>query len=110
MVASVVVLPEASEEVEALPPRERTALENAIEKLRELGDELGYPHSSHIQGTALRELRPRRGNSPWRALYQRRGDRLFIVAAVGPEALRDPRRFRRAISAAEDRIAALEEL
>lgn len=72
------VLPEAGDEFNALPERERRALSNAIDKRRELGDTLGYPHSSKVQGTPLRELRPQRGNSPWRAFYQRRGDRFFI--------------------------------
>lgn len=108
MAAVVELLPEAQAEADSLPERERKALSNAVEKLRELGDALGYPHSSQVQGTTLRELRPRRGNSPWRAFYQRRGDRFFIVAAIGPEAMRDPRRFRRAVADALDRLADLE--
>lgn len=34
-------------------------MENAIIKLNELGGTLGYPHTSQVKGTALRELRPR---------------------------------------------------
>ena len=108
--AVVEIHPEAQTEVKSLPERERKAISNAVDKLRELGDALGYPHSSQVQGTSLRELRPRRGNSPWRAFYQRRGDQFFIVAAIGPEAIRDPRRFRRAVADAQDRLADLEVL
>ncbi|MBA2277797.1 MAG: type II toxin-antitoxin system RelE/ParE family toxin [Chloroflexia bacterium] len=75
----------------------------AIEKLELLGDQLGYPHSSNVRGTSLRELRPRAGRSPWRAFYQRVGDRI-VLAAIGPEALHDPRGFRRAIGTALARL------
>lgn len=47
---------------------------------------LGFHHTSAVQGFAgLRELRPRAGRSPWRAMYQRVGD-VFVIAAIGPEA------------------------
>ncbi|MDQ3693996.1 MAG: hypothetical protein M3464_10245 [Chloroflexota bacterium] len=82
-------------------------MENAVVKRREFGEALGLPHSSQIKGTSLRELRARRGRSPWRALYQRIGEEHIIVAAVGPEARHDPRGFQRAIAAAQDRINAL---
>jgi hypothetical protein len=61
--------------------------------------QLGFPHTSRVQGSraALRELRPRRGRSPWRALYRRAGD-VMVVLAVAPEAARDPRGFGRAVA------------
>lgn len=61
----------AMPELRALPQRERAALRGALEKLAALGEELGYPHTSAVQGAGetLRELRPRQGDSPVRAFY-----------------------------------------
>jgi hypothetical protein len=56
----------------------------------------------------LREIRPRRGNSPWRVFYRQVGPVVLVVAAIGPEAGVDSQRFRRAIAAAEQRLKALE--
>jgi hypothetical protein len=89
--------------------RERVAILHAQEKLAALGDRLPFPHQSAIAGAApLRELRPRAGRAPWRAIYARVGAR-FIVLAVGPEALVDRRGFDRAIDAAQRRLAGLQE-
>jgi Phage derived protein Gp49-like (DUF891) len=62
---------------------ERKAIFNAVDKLRELGERLPPPHMKPLQGEAagLRELRPRRGSSDWRALYRRYGS-LYVVLAV----------------------------
>jgi hypothetical protein len=63
---------------------ERKAIFNAVDKLRELGERLPPPHMKPLQGEAaagLRELRPRRGSSDWRALYRRCGS-LYVVLAV----------------------------
>lgn len=55
-----------------MPPGERMAMQEAVGKLEELGDQLGAPHTSQIKGVrSLRELRPRSGRSPWRAFYRR---------------------------------------
>lgn len=43
---AVEVAPEARAELEAMPTRERFAMNSALDKLRELGDALGYPHSN----------------------------------------------------------------
>ena len=84
--------PDAVQEREGLPARERQALYSATLKLQAIGSALGYPHTSAVQGTSgLRELRPRAGRSPWRALYRLVGQR-FVIAAVAPEAQHDPRR------------------
>jgi hypothetical protein len=105
----VVYLPEAEQERGKLPGNERAALYNAVRKLQSIGPALGYPHTSAIAGTpSLRELRPRRGNSPWRAIYRQVGQS-FVIAAVSPEAQRDPQGFRRACAAAQTRLAGLEE-
>jgi phage-related protein len=102
-------LPAARAERDKLPGTERQALYNAVRKLEELGQALGYPHTSNVQQTErLRELRPRQGRSPWRALYREYGD-VFVIAAVCPEARHDPRGFRRGCAAALARLNELEE-
>lgn len=103
----VQLTPEAVDELKNLPPAERRALSKSIEYLETFGEALGYPHSSHVRGTTLRELRPRSGRSPWRAFYTRYRDALVILA-VGPEALQNPRGFERSIRAAVDRLENLE--
>jgi hypothetical protein len=68
-----------------------------------------YPHSSDVRGVSgLRELRPRRGRSPWRALYRQMGD-IFVIAAVCPEAMVDEREFKKAGERALKRLEDLEE-
>lgn len=105
----VVYLPEAEQERDKLPGNERAALYNAVRKLQSIGPALGYPHTSAVRGMpGLRELRPRRGNSPWRGLYCQVGE-TFVIASVGPEADHDPQGFRRACTAAQTRLAGLKE-
>jgi hypothetical protein len=103
----VAYCPEAEEELAALPSGERVAILAAVEKLALLGDRLPAPHSSAIKGigATLRELRPRGGRSRWRAFYRRSGDTM-VSGSIGPEAKVNPAGFRRAVSAALDRIAA----
>ncbi|MGH9132025.1 MAG: hypothetical protein ACRDWV_10235 [Acidimicrobiales bacterium] len=102
-------LAEAIAERETLVSRELAALINAEAKLAAFGPSLPYPHSSAVQGAdRLRELRPRGGRSPCRALYRQVGDE-FIVAAVGPEAHLDPLGFAVAGRRAEARLAAFED-
>lgn len=102
-------MPEAEQERGKLPAAERAAPYNAVRKLEAIGPALGYPHSSDVrEASGLRELRPRQGRSPWRALYGRAGE-CFVIAAIGPEAEHDPRGFRRACTAAQRRLAELEE-
>jgi hypothetical protein len=82
----VVYLPEAEEERAELPTKERNSLDNAVEKLEQIGPTLPFPHSSSVQGwDDLRELRPRAGQSPWRAFYRQVADDPFVIAAIGPE-------------------------
>lgn len=106
---TVVYLAEADVELTAVPVREAVALTRVVEKLVVLGDQLGYPHSSAIRGAvSLRELRPRGGRSPWRALYRRVGD-TFVVAAIAPEAQHDRQGFDRAVRAAVRRLDEIED-
>lgn len=107
MLSSVVVHPEAAEELLGVPPAEVVAIQHAIEKLEAIGDRLPFPHQSKVKGADLRELRPRGGRSPWRVFYRRVGD-VLVVAAIAPEAGVDPRGFQRAIREAERRLEALE--
>jgi hypothetical protein len=97
-------LAEAIEERNSLVPKEKAALINAEAKLAALGPTLPFPHSSAVQGAdRLRELRPRGGRSPWRALYRQVGNE-FVIATVGPEAQVDPRGFAVACRRAEARL------
>lgn len=106
---SVVYLPEARAELEALPGAERAAVINAVEKLQALGETLGYPHTSAVRGTVgLRELRPRSGRSPWRAFYRRIGG-VLVIGAIGSEAQHDRRAFDRAVRRAEERLREVED-
>lgn len=77
---------------------------HAMEKLEALGPHLPYPHSSDVRGAnSLRELRPRAGRSPWRALYRRIGDEM-VIGAIGPEAQAHPAGFNRAVQNALQRL------
>src|SRR4051812_26614359 len=96
--------PEAQEEWSLLPAGEYRAMANALAKLRDLGDQLGFPHTSNVQGAAhMRELRPRGGRSRWRAFFRR-----IAIGAIGPEANVDPRGFSRSIERAEARLDEME--
>lgn len=77
---------------------------NAIDKLEAIGPELGFPHTSRVQGANVRELRPRAGRSPWRAFYHQVGNEL-IIGSIGPEAQAKPRLFRAAVKRAVERLA-----
>jgi hypothetical protein len=107
LVWTIRILPEADEELGRIPKRERAALLEAFLKLEAQGDQLGAPHSSSVRGIAgyLRELRPRRGSSPWRALYRRIGNEM-VVGAIAPEVETDRRGFNRAVLQAMARLDA----
>jgi phage-related protein len=84
------VHPRAAEELLRLTPGEAVAVKRAIDKLEAVGDLLRFPHHSKVHGANLRELRPRGGRSPWRALYRRVGA-VLVVATIAPEARSTPR-------------------
>jgi hypothetical protein len=50
----------------------------------------------------------RAGNSPWRAFYRQFGQQ-FVIGAIGPEADNDPKGFKKAVRAAEERLDEVEE-
>ncbi len=93
---------EARVERQRLPVRERVAIDAAEEKLQELGDQLPFPHSSHVAGP-IRELRLRAGRSRTRLLYSRVGETMWVLS-IGPEAIHDERGFRKAVEAARARL------
>ncbi len=100
----VTLLPEAMQELQALPEAEQAAMGTVIERLELWGEQLRFPYTSQVRGARkLRELRPRGGRSAWRAFYRRVGQE-WLIAAIGPEALADPQRFRRAVRLAEQRL------
>jgi len=105
--------PDAAAERDAVATsdkREYMALVTAVEKLKALGPELPFPHSSSIKGAAgagLRELRPRSGQSRTRAIYRRFAD-IIVVLAIGPEAEVDKKGFNAAVRAAVARAAQIE--
>lgn len=105
----VVYHPAYEEEWRALPAAERAAMASAVDKLR-VDPQLGFPHSSLARGGALgvRELRPRRGRSPWRGLYRRVGG-VLVMLAVAPEGKQDRRGFAKALAVAEGRLSEVEE-
>jgi hypothetical protein len=108
-VLEVLYHPDAETELGKLPATEQAAVHNAVRKLEAIGPALPYPHSSAVmECEGLRELRPRQGRSPWRAIYGRVGD-LFVVAAVCPEADQDRRGFNRGCRDAAERLAEVEE-
>lgn len=101
--------PDAEGELSRLPSGEKVAIDHAVEKLKVLGDQLPFPHSSMVEGAdKLRELRPRAGRSAWRAFYRRIGQAM-VIGAIGPEAESDPKGFRRAVNKAGKRLAEVEE-
>jgi hypothetical protein len=101
--------PGAEKELARLPDGEKLAMDHAVEKLEALGPRLPYPHQSDVKGAdRLRELRPRAGRSPWRALYRQVGSAM-VIAAIGPEAKVNRRGFAAAVKRAEARLAELEE-
>jgi hypothetical protein len=54
-----------------LLPRERREVLRVVTLLEQLGVQLPFPHSSALEGSRypLRELRPKRGDSPLRPIY-----------------------------------------
>ena len=106
---SVIYLPEAEAELGDLPATEQVAIRNAVEKLKVLGPQLPFPHSSDVRGADdLREQRPRRGHRAWRAVYRRIGN-AFVIGAIGPDAKADSGGFAAACFRAGQRLAKVED-
>lgn len=106
---SVVYHPEAEAEYRSRSTADRNAIDNAVRKLEAYGPVLPYPDQSAVRGSkTLREFRPRGGRNRVRPLYQRFAD-TFVIAAIGPEAQVDSKRFDRAVGSATSRLAEIEE-
>lgn len=100
---------DALAELAGLDKRERVALAHSREKLVSLGERLPFPHQSAVAGSnQLRELRPRAGRSPWRAIYAkvRAG---FVIVAIAPEAQVNRRGFDKAVRVAHERLVEIGE-
>lgn len=104
--------PKALDEKSAInDAAERVAIAHVIEKLEVDGPALRSPHQSGVmgeEGSGLRELRPRRGRSRWRAIYRRADETLFAILAIGPEAEIDKAGYARAVGLAKQRLKRLE--
>lgn len=101
----------AADELDSLPPLEQVAIQHAVEKLEASGVRLPAPHCAPVKGVdgSWWELRPRRGNCPWRPIYTRVGADEFKIAAIAPDGETNPREFMRACRDAAERLAQWEE-
>jgi hypothetical protein len=91
--------------------KERVAIAHVIEKLQVDGPALRSPHQSAVmgeEGSGLRELRPRRGQSRWRPIYRRIENRLFAILSIAPEAEINKAGYVRAVRVAKRRLRQLE--
>lgn len=88
--------------MDTLTHREHREVIHAIEMLRELGLQLGHPYSSAIKGSRfpLRELRPKRGDSPLRPIYAFDPNRDALLL-IGGDKDADKRMYERIIPLAE---------
>lgn len=97
----------AADELESLPALEQVAIQHAVEKLEAAGVRLPAPHCAPVKGVdgSWWELRPRRGDCPWRPIYTRIGADEFKIAAIAPDGETNPREFMRACLDAAKRLA-----
>jgi len=97
----------AADELDSLPALEQVAIQHAVEKLEAAGVRLPAPHCAPVKGVkgSWWELRPRRGNCPWRPIYTRVGADEFKIAAIAPDGETNPREFKRACQDAAERLA-----
>ncbi len=103
MPVTVTVTGAFDEWMSTLSQRERKEVQRSVGMLRELGLQLSYPYSSAIKGSRfpLRELRPKRGDSPLRVIYgfDPRREALLII---GGDKGADKRMYERIIPVAEE--------
>lgn len=94
--------PEFEAWMDTLSQRERRDVTRALEMLRELGVQLAYPYSSAIKGSRypLRELRPKRGDSPLRPIYAF-DPRREALLLIGGDKGADKRMYERIVPVAE---------
>lgn len=96
----------AADELNSLPPLEQVAIQHAVEKLEVTGVRLPAPHCAPVKGVegSWWELRPRRGNCPWRLIYTRVSVDEFKIAAMAPDGETNPRQFKQACQNAAERL------
>jgi hypothetical protein len=96
----------AADELQSLPALEQVAIQHAVEKLEVTGVGLPAPHCAPVKGVegSWWELRPRRGNCPWRPIYTRISVDEFKIAAIAPDGETNPREFKRACRDAAERL------
>lgn len=80
--------------------RDRKAVFNVVQKLKDLGPDLPSPHMKSLKGEPdLFELRPKQGACEARPIYLRLGGR-FVVLAVAAK----KKNFERAVAEATQRL------
>lgn len=87
---------------QGLSPDEEEELDFVIRLLDLLGVKLGHPHSSALKACRhpLRELRPKKGKSPFRVIYAF-DPRRDAVLLIGGDKRRDKKLYERLIQDAE---------
>jgi hypothetical protein len=87
--------------------RARQKILTACDLLGRLGPKLVMPHARKVQGAAMHlfELRPGGGQDLNRPLYYRRDGDTFIILAIAPEAIVNPKGFRRSVEKAATRAS-----
>ena len=97
----------AADELDSVPPLDQVAIQHAVEKLEVSGVRLPAPHCAPVKGVdgSWWELRPRRGNCPWRPIYTRVSADEFKIAAIASDGETNPREFMRSCRDAAERLA-----
>jgi hypothetical protein len=101
---SVLYHHEALPEFNALGARERKGVLTIVAILAQIGPKITEPHAKHLAGGGgLWELRPGGGKVLARPLYARASGGSYVVLAVAPESVTDPRGFTNAVARARRR-------
>jgi hypothetical protein len=83
---TVIYAPEAAAELARMKSKQEfNAMLRAVAKLQDLGERLVPPHMKSLAGPragALCELRPKQGQTDWRAIYRRMGQ-FYAILAIG---------------------------
>ncbi|MGH3102531.1 MAG: type II toxin-antitoxin system RelE/ParE family toxin [Gaiellaceae bacterium] len=70
-----------AEFLENQQPKHRAKVLLAIDRIREFGPHLPFPHSSHVKDSEFRELRTSFAGQQFRVLYIRDGDEFVLFEA-----------------------------
>jgi hypothetical protein len=85
-----------------LPARHQAKVRQVIERLELFGPRLGFPDSSAVKGTSLRELRTRFAGQQYRVLYVQDGATFVLFVGFHKTSDRD---LDRAVREAEKHLA-----